>query len=235
MSKEKKNEKTENTSEGEKVGLGSVSIRLDPANAQYATMKTNEGWFQASGAPRLPELHKDVRLNLSLAVKSGCALLGISGGIRVMKNAYGEGGVFFVERRSAQNGAELYLFTKESKEKLEKAGLVVTREQKGFYVKPRTKDGELVFKTLFKKFTTNHGPMKWETHPWPGYEIDTSKAKKKSSGEKKEIKVKKEDKSEKKVEKSEKKEDEKVTVMPKRVVTKVEGKKKENQDLAATG
>jgi hypothetical protein len=152
--------------------LATVQVRTSPDSAEYVQMQSDEGWFQGVGAPRLPELHKDVRLTLSLAVKSGCALFATSGGIRVLTNANGDGGVLFIEKKNMQSGHEFYLLGRDlTKEAIEKAGLVLTKESKGFYISPRTKEGELAFETIAAKFPNNHKPMNFEVHEWPGYKV----------------------------------------------------------------
>lgn len=210
----------------EKVSaLGAAMVRISPEEAQYVKMHTEEGWFQGVGAPRLPELDKTIRLTLSLAVKSGHALFATAGGIRVLRNANGRGGACFIAKKEMAKGGEIYLLApKLEKAALEKAGLIVTREAKGFYVKPRMKDGELAFETIAANFGNNHGPMNFETHDWPGYVVtkEEKKVKKVAKAEKNEEKPTEKVSTGKVLTKTEK--------VPEKAPKKVEKSGKKNQE-----
>lgn len=224
---------SKNESSEEKIDkwerLGNVLVRTSSDQPKYEKMRTKEGWLVASGKERVPEqgIHPHVLSFLSTATKDGCALYAISDGIRVLKNANGEGGVCFISRRHMASGKEAYIFTKDHAAIKEQGLVITTEEGKGTFVSFRTKDDKPIYSILRNNFTNNRGPNGFKVFPWEGYTVKPVKEKKKA--EKKE-EGKGEKPSEGEVVKIAKKEKE--SSAPKQ---EKKGKKKSEQPVAAAG
>lgn len=166
------------------------------------------------------------------ALRNGCALYATSGGLRVMSDANGIGGVCFIESKNfTSSSPSVFLFNPANRKSCEEAGLVVQREQKGVYIEPRNKEGKLVFDTLMNKFKNNHSPREFVIHDWEGYKVDKSLNNKKVKVKKDKAEVKP---SEKKVVKVEVSKPEKVVVMkPKHDKVKKENSEKPEKVMPA--
>lgn len=192
-------------SEGRQM-LEDCMIRISADKAEYVKMLDEGGFFIASGAPRVPEIHKDIRVLLISALRNGGAFFATAGGFRVMASPTGKGGLFFIEKKSMLSGKEIYLLNCKERTAADKAGLVVTRDSKGIYVTPRNKEGKAAYTLIAENFTNNSSPMNFVIHPWKGYNISeaemkksTKKAAKKPEGEKVAAKSNDKDGPEKKV------------------------------------
>jgi hypothetical protein len=153
-------------------GLDNVQVRVSKAEAQYVPLITDNGVLVSSGDKRVTDVHPDVMRVLAEASAAGCALYAVDGGLRVMRNANGVGGVLFIERKKATSKSpQLFCFPPATRESCEALGLTVLHESKGVYVAPCLESGETAFKTILDGTNNNHSPVGFVVHPWPGLEV----------------------------------------------------------------
>lgn len=153
------------------VDFENVFVRVNPELDMFEAMKTSEGWFVARGAQRVPDLHKHIKANIEAAVKAGCRLFATEGGIRIMVDHTGQGGVCFIEKKHAMTGRSLYLLPGNGREKCEKSGLtiVVSDSKNGSFVSPVQADGETpIFGMLVPAFVVSKSPKGFKECVWPG-------------------------------------------------------------------
>lgn len=164
-------------SEGRQM-LEDCMVRISADKAEYVKFFDDGGFFIAAGSPRVPEIHKDIRVLLISALRNGGAFFATAGGFRVMASPTGKGGLFFIEKKSMLSGKEIYLLNCKERVAADKAGLVPTRESKGVYVTPRNKEGKAAYTLIAENFGNNSSPMNFVVHPWKGYNISEAEVKK---------------------------------------------------------
>lgn len=138
-------------------------IRINAKGNEFVALQNEKGFYVAVGAERVPQLHPHVENFLEEHLQAGGKLFATSGGLRLMTNAEGEGGVAFVDKKSAQTGEKVYLLPPATKEKVEAVGMEWTQVQRhGIYVPLITKDGKCNYADIRKNFTNSHHPMKFK-------------------------------------------------------------------------
>lgn len=170
--------------------LATTMVRTSRDQEKYEPLLTEDGFLVAVGRPRTHRMDKSVQQLLRQALKAGCALLAMKGGLRVMRGPDGVGGVCFIEQKHAYSGAAIYVFAPADDAEAKKLGMVVTSVEvkKGFRVKLQL-DGtsESVFPLVLQHFVNKREAKNFVVFPWPGMEMDESDEEKPAKKHKKHV------------------------------------------------